>query len=99
LVPDGSRNGSNPDLSVVVLNRLTLRYGLVLRRSQNTSLRPAALLGHAGGNVLHTGASFLFSQATEIPYVVSMLKMGDNSCFGVTIYCRSDGTSDMANPR
>ena len=25
LVPDGSRNGSNPDLSVVVLNRLTLR--------------------------------------------------------------------------
>ena len=30
LVPDGSRNGSNPDLSVVVLNRLTLRYGLVL---------------------------------------------------------------------
>jgi hypothetical protein len=57
LVPDGSRNGSNPDLSVVVLNRLTLRYGLVLRRSQNTTLLPTALLGHAGDNVLHTGAS------------------------------------------
>jgi hypothetical protein len=36
------------DLSVVVLNRLTLRYGLVLRRSQNTTLLPTALLGHAG---------------------------------------------------
>jgi hypothetical protein len=95
----GSRNGSNPDLSVVVLNRLTLRYGLVLRRSQNTTLLPTALLGHAGRNVLHTGVSFLFSQSTEAPYVVGMLKMGDNSCIGVTIYCRSYGTSDMVNPR
>jgi len=82
LVPDGSRNGSDPDLSVVVFNGLTLRHGLVLRRSQDTTLLPTALLGHAGGNVLHTGASFLFSQATETPYVESMLKMGDNSCIG-----------------
>ena len=61
LVSDGSRNGSNPDLSIVVLNRLTLRYGLVLRRSQNTTLLLTALFGHAAGNVLHTGASFILT--------------------------------------
>ena len=32
-------------------------------------------------------------------YGVSMLEMGDKSCIGVAIYCGSDGTSDMVNPR
>jgi hypothetical protein len=28
-----------------------------------------------------------------------MLEIGDKSCMGVAIYCGSDGTSDMVNPR
>jgi hypothetical protein len=31
--------------------------------------------------------------------VASMFEMGDKSSFGVTIYCRSDETSNVVNPR
>ena len=47
LVSDGSRNGRNPDLSIVKLK------GLFLRRFQSSLLLLAALLGNSGCDVSH----------------------------------------------
>ena len=47
LVSDGSRNGRNPDLSIVMLK------GLFLRRFQSSLLLLAALLGNSGCDVSH----------------------------------------------
>jgi hypothetical protein len=70
LVPDSSRNGSNPDF---LCSSVVSPYFEIWPCSQKISEHDTAAnrsAGHAGGNALHTGASFPFSRATETPYVV-----------------------------
>jgi hypothetical protein len=80
LVADGSRNGRNPDLSIVMLK------GLLLRRFQSSLLLLAALLCLATAAVtsLITQTSFLFSRTTMYRWRLSMLEMSNERCMRVT---------------